>query len=521
MSRMHIAMALVAAVLATAPTTPPGQRAAAAEGPGRELTEHERKMMQVSANELEQVIREIRNVRRKDLRWKKKRQASRTTVIVLDPPLARLGRHDAVYIEAFHTSIDNSGGQETGWWSWGRSSSGWLRELRAARIPIRYYDQSVAEGPYLHPKWKVSRKWYQRLRTGWGRYELGKGLGSSAEGMTVRGRLWQRRFRQYPIASEEDARKFMEWNELSFEDWKESLARPQIQSLMREADERWAELAIRGTEQYPEAFQGLPDPVLLINGKYLITRNTAGRQGGNPIRNAYQLANGIIREEIERLPAYRFEREDVKWGNARRPKRGRRAELVELEQPFPAGEGIVVEWAHTYVTEDGWPTPVRWFEGVREYWARSVRGAGIEKLRLSRIPLVNEEGRSAARQRLHQEAATAWHSEVASHRNLIHFALADYLEGDGTPLTSHEDIAAMLKQRTKFGGYQELHGRPGLAEDLEGIRAKAAAIRSALGARADTGAPVFLVNGRYVINARNVTRAFQILNWVVRRENRR
>ena len=82
-------------------------------------------------------------------------------------------------------------------------------------------------------------------------------------------------------------------------------------------------------------------------------------------------------------------------------------------------------------------------------------------------------------------------------------------------------MAAMLKQRTQFDGYRELQGRPRLAEDLEGIRKKAAAIRRALGARVDAGAPVFLVNGRYVINAGNVTRAFQILNWVVRRENRR
>ena len=46
------------------------------------------------------------------------------------------------------------------------------------------------------------------------------------------------------------------------------------------------------------------------------------------------------------MPSYGFKPEEVRWGTERNPKR---KELVQLKQPFPAGEGIQIEWLYSYI----------------------------------------------------------------------------------------------------------------------------------------------------------------------------
>lgn len=520
MNRLSMVTALISAVLVGA-TSLWLDKDGVAEGAEREITEHERKMMQVTREDVDRAIKEFK-LNRKNIVWGKERRANRTTVIVLDPPLRRLGGHDAVEVEGFFTSVDNNGGQEAGWRAQGVTNGGWLKSLLASGNPVRYYWQSMGQGPYLNPEWDEARRWYQKLRMGWGRFEASPRRMVDLEVHRMAGALWHRRDKQYLIETEEDAKRFMTLNALPFKEWEDSIARPQIQSVMREADERWAEIAVRGTEHYPRAFQALPDPVLLINGKYLLTRNTVKRQGGSPIRNIYQIANWIIRQELERLPQYGFDEVKITWGNFKRPKRGRKAEVVELDSPFPSEPGILVEWAHTYVSGEGEPTPIRWLEKVQRLWAESLKGAGMEGVRMGRIPLVEKAGRTRVHQAVHRVASIAWGPELPGRQNLIHLAMADHLASDPLGLGSHEEVGELLEgvENMSRQVYEAVRTSAGRVKLLDEAKAKGEAIARALAGKKRTD-PVFLVNGRYVVATEDATRTFQVLNWLVRRLHER
>ena len=233
-------------------------------------------------------------------------------------------------------------------------------------------------------------------------------------------------------------------------------------------------------------------------------------------RDLYRMANWLVREQLERMPWHGFNREDIRWGNARQPKRG---ELTKLRKPFPSGEGITVEWAHTYVTPDGMAMPVRWFEEVRHEWEESLKDAGVKDVRFARVPMVDTEGGARAHQLVHQEAAMSWGPEHPLRRLRLHMALATHLERNPQGLGSHDEVGNVLQERWGIAKviYEASRTSGRRAAELAEARAKGEAVREVLSRKRGVRDPVFLVNGTYVIATRSVTDAYQVLNQLVRR----
>ena len=489
----------------------------------REITRGEERMMKVTARDVDRAMRSFR-INLRDIEWGKEKRGTRTTVITLEPGLKRLGKEDAIDVEAFFVGIDNSGSQRAGWWLRAATMGNWVGSMLESRVPIRFYPHDVSKGPYLDPRWDENRHWYQKAAMGWGRHEAGVGIESSKTAMAASTALWIRGHEEAPLEREEDVRRFAaKWKTISFDEWKYNLRRPEIVAAMRQANERWAEIAIRGSDAYAKAFRGIPGPVLLINGKYLITANTMKRGGGRAIENAYRTANWLIRQEIENLvrehpdtvrvhKARRLGRKSIGYGEEAGADRGRVIVLNKDERP-PSDSKVVVERFYSYGTR-----LERELERGVERWAKTLP----KDVQLIESPVAMATDRRAPSERIHQElivaaGAVGWENTVRHHlrRRLTN-------NGEEGRLQEHEDLEQFLHEiGMPIEDYER--GKRESARRLADIDERYAQAEEHAGTRLWTG-PVLLVNGRHLIvggRFETLEQAFRTANLMIREERSR
>ena len=487
---------------------------AAGKGETREISRQERKMTRVSDRERRRAVREFKGLQQADIEWGNEKAAKRATVIVLDPPLRRQSGPTQVDVEVFFSFVDNGGGQ-TGWWTIGSVMGKWMGKMTARRLPVEIRTHHLGHGPYLSPTWNTSRRLYQGLVMGWEPLIFGKGLKAN-RAFTNLIKLVERGDDKHLIETQKDAEQFMWANWLPLEHWKKSLASPETAQRIRDVNQRWAKVAKQGSKVYAKTFKGLPDPVLLIDGKFLITANTARRHGGKAVENVFLIANWIIRQELKKIPSYGFREETIKWGMERKPKKG---ELIQLRKPFPAGEGVEIEWLYTYITPDGQSKAVRWVWDTFWNWRDSLKEQGIE-VTISKAPIINAEGWIGEHQRVHQEAATAWKPIFGRHRDRIHIALAEYLATSPRGIGNHDAAGKVLQARAQINqhGYHARRTKTmSDTSELAILEAKGKMLQRVRKRNRTAGGPIFLINGEYVLMTKNITDAFQSLNWTVRR----
>ena len=318
-------------------------------------------MMELSDRDLNRRVKEFDRLRLRDIEWGREKRARSATVIELDPPLARLDESPGVDVEFFYNYIDNSGGQKLGWRNAGTTVGGWWTSIWKRRLAVRVHLHVPGSGPYLNPEHETARGYYQKLAMGWGRpvrRTEGRGLDPRME-KTLH-ELWARRDMRYVMGSDDDAERFLKYHGLSVEEWRASLESTRVVAQMRETDERWAEIARRGSEEHAKAFKSPAGPVLLINGRFLITANTMRRHGGKAVRNAYRTASWIVRNEIERiereLPGKRkaeiatLSSEEFAYGmeDGSRPEK---AIDRRRKEPVRKTDTVLVEWLYSKVAE--------------------------------------------------------------------------------------------------------------------------------------------------------------------------
>lgn len=446
-----------------------------------------------------------------DIAWGREKRPVKSRIIVLDPPLPKTIGPDKVQVEWFASPLDEAGTNIVwrssivyvlGFWyhKWPRD------ERKIPTVPAEVQMRLVGKGPNLLRRYNPQRRLFQELVYGW---ENLPDVQSSASDV----------MRQLILAGDEIARMTsrasgeipIEKAGASVEEWRSRVDGEVTRARIEEADTRYREMMRRAVKVNAKAMKAPQDPVLLIDGKYLLTGPVTGK-----IRDLFRMANRIIRERTEAMPMHGFNWGDVRWGNERRPKRG---ELTELSEPFASGEGTVVEWMHTYIDRDGAAKPVQWHEAVRDAWMESLNDAGIRDVRFASVPLVNARGAARAHQRVHQEAALSWGPEQPLRRRFIHSALAEHLYRAPLSLGSHEAVGAMLKERRNIDPviYDASRTSARRPPELAEARAKGRAVQRVLARKRRVHDPVFLVNGTYVIATGSVTDAYQVLNWLVRR----
>ena len=103
------------------------------------------------------------------------------------------------------------------------------------------------------------------------------------------------------------------------------------------------------------AFRRVPYPVMLINGKYLLTANTMRRHGGRAVENVYRTANWIVRQEWEQTEKKIREKrlgqaeamtlDEIRYGTEEHARTEQVIEIGKPGTPVSAGS-VTVEWIY-------------------------------------------------------------------------------------------------------------------------------------------------------------------------------
>ena len=460
-------------------------------------------------------VRKWRGLPFETIRWGREKRAIKSRLVILEPALPKTSPPGKVQVEWFHSPLDERGSSNV-WWGAGEYTLQWSTsvmngQVEGKRNPVVFEYRLVGKGPLLMRRYNAQRRAAQEIVYAWGNMGDGGGEGlkaylelikNSKDSPTGESAL-------IGIASRWSGEKIIESAGLSVEEWRRRIDLPETQRRIRETDERYKTMMTRAAEKSKNILRTPQDPILLIDGRYLLTGPVTGR-----VKDQFRMANWIIRELIEEMPQHGFKLEDIQWGNERRPKRG---EIIELKKPFEQGERMTVEWAHTYISAQGQTIPVEWLERVWRDWARSLEAAGIEKPQMRRIALVNNKGSAREHQIVHREATIAWGPPLPQRRNLIHVALAKHLATDPLGLGSHEAVGNLLDAEKDMSQevYDAVRTSASRTVLLEQAKAKGEAIQRAVAGRKERTDPIFLVNGKYVVVTKDATRTFQVLNWLV------
>lgn len=457
----------------------------------------------------------------KDAYRQHEKRPIKSRMVILDPPLPKTMGPDVVEVEWFHTPIDSAGSggiwgsaatRVVGWWT------SWMKPDGDGKVaPVKLHFRMFGKGPTMLREFSRHRRVYQELVYAWGDIEF------RTEGMKAFVALNERTLKAGGSLRGMNTRLGMEsvirsaaemypnYPRLNVDEWRALVDREETKARIREADERYLKMMTKAVKKNRRMRNGPHDPMLLIDGKYLLTGPITGR-----ITDLFRMANWIIRKKVEEIPSYGFKPEEIQWGMERKPKKG---ELIKLRKPFPAGEGVEIEWLYTYITPDGQSKAVRWVWDTFWNWRDSLKEQGIE-VTMSKAPIINGKGWVRKHQRVHQEAATSWKPSFWLRRNRIHITLADYLATNPDGIGNHDAAGKVLQARAQIN--QEIYdaartGSTSDASELATLKTKGEMLERVRKRNRAARGPAFLINGEYVLMTKNLTDAFQSLNWAVRR----
>lgn len=245
----------------------------------------------------------LRIADREAIRWGNEHRANRSIVMVLDPPLESRNRDGRVEVELYATSIDDDGTSDVETCARELTLGTWWPSIEQAGLPVSLAHRQVDEGPGLDDRYRAVRQQVSELVTG------GAWLAANGDkrGLEVVEATLQRA--RVGLAegglSEEEWRGLLTRADIGPGEWRTRTEGP-IQAARAEGSERWKHLAGQYMEKrWPEARRGSPlgtgaSPILLVDGRYLVTMNTIRRQGGlKAAEKLFQTVNGIIRMQLE------------------------------------------------------------------------------------------------------------------------------------------------------------------------------------------------------------------------------
>ena len=234
--------------------------------------------------------------------WSNEHAPDPATIMVLDPPLPRSGIHDAVEVELYSTMIDDDGASHMDQCARELVLKVWWPSIEKAKAPVSLTHRLVDEGPGLDSRYHESRRRIAELVIG-GAWYMNQ---DDERGLTVIRRtlehLQTHKVREF---TETDIKEILTAPGIERGEW-EGDAKAQIDTARTRANARWAHLA----EQYLDrlgrtARTAAPlgrdaSPIIVVDGRYLMTMNTIGEQGGlKTSERLFQTVNSLIRKQLE------------------------------------------------------------------------------------------------------------------------------------------------------------------------------------------------------------------------------
>ena len=256
---------------------------------------------------------------RSAIAWGNEQAPGPATILVLDPPLPRSDAQDAVELELYSTMIDDDGASHTDQCARELVLKFWWPSIEKAKAPVSLTHRLVDEGPGLDNRHHESRRRIAELVIG-GAWYMNQ---DDERGLTVITKtlehLQTRKVRQF---TETDMKDILTAAGIKTGEWEDD-AKEEIDTARTGANARWSHLAHQYLERLGRtARTATPlgrgaSPIIVIDGRYLMTMTTTWRQRGlKATTRLFQTANSVIRHRIETNPSGKTEtRENDKEEN--------------------------------------------------------------------------------------------------------------------------------------------------------------------------------------------------------------
>lgn len=273
-----VALSLPGPALAEVPDTgDPGIKRTSAHDADRPMTMREFRRWQ---RNWDRRLREMFETDPKHYAWGREKRPIKAYTVVLDPPLERVGPADKVTVEWFHSPIDERGGRMV-WKNALLAVLKWTATIReAGEDRVYLMPRIVSEGPGLPPRYAPQLRLIQDMVHAWGDNAL-TGQASKAYGELTR-TSWT-----LSSLTEEQAQQILDdAGEFDAAIWRVRRKLSGTRTRSERADSRYREAMRQAIVQNDRYLNTPQDPILLIDGKYLLTGYVTKRT-----KNLFRMAN--------------------------------------------------------------------------------------------------------------------------------------------------------------------------------------------------------------------------------------
>ena len=421
--------------------------------------------------------------RNENIAWGNEKRAIRRRIIILDPPLEKTVGPDKVEVEWFHSHLDEQGD----WGVWVQTwlvVSPWALSMRKAEIPVEIKFRPVGKGPTWLRRYNGQRRAYQELLYAWK-----EDASQSGKANDVLVELIYSREKLEEIVARSTAEKIVEQAGHSVEDWRRLAGSERTERRIEEANERFRQLMVRGATKNKKVLRTPQDPILLIDGKYLLMSPVTGR-----VRDLFRMANWLIRHQIDQLPSdpshvQLEELEQMNW-----------KELVYGMEDGAKPEGVIDIGAKLETAEEG-KIRVEWFYSYSDRLGREiermVRGwkAGFTgNVELIESPVATRHTGDFETERRHQRLLVA--GRAVKWEDTIRYHLRTRLseEGYSGRITNMTDLDEFLRQlKMPMEEYRQGLNHPATQTRLKGINHRFKAVEEAAGLLGACAAEVLML----------------------------
>ena len=266
----------------------------------REITPSERARTERQRGHRLRVMREADT---NAIAWGNERHPNSTVVFTLDEPLEKTTGSDAVEVELFSPGFDDDGTAYITSCATTLALGSWWPTLEEAHLPVHLTYRQVDEGPGLDDRHRQSRQSIAELIIGGSIY--GRKGNDGAERLIADTMDWLRNGGTSEDVLDTNITDILRSTGVEPAEREQDI-RNKIERTRSTNNERWFGFAgqyVRWRGHDPSGRRALGQgaaPIVLVDGRYLVTMNTIRRQGGRrATERLFQTVNGLIAKQIE------------------------------------------------------------------------------------------------------------------------------------------------------------------------------------------------------------------------------
>ena len=237
-------------------------------------------------------------VDRNAILWGNESKPNGSIVLKLDPPLEKTKGSNVIEVELFSAFVDNDGLTKSDCLGRELALGVWWPSIEKAEVPVSLEYRLVTQGPGLDSRYQESRRNITELVVGGSWYASnGDERGTEVLNLAIRRITTADLLVQI---DETDITRIVTDAGIDPAKWRKETG-AEVEKVHAHDNARWEQFSSQAIKWSRNTKLGTgASPILVIDGKYLVTMNTIWRQGGlKGTERLFQTVNSLIRQQLK------------------------------------------------------------------------------------------------------------------------------------------------------------------------------------------------------------------------------